>query len=475
MTGEVERLALRCLLPGFEGTRAPDWVLRRAEQGLGGAVLFARNIATPDQLCGLTTQLHRARPELIVTIDEEGGEVTRMEARTGSSYPGNLALGVAGDLDLTREVASSIGTTLAAAGIDLNLAPVADVNSNPLNPIIGVRSFGSDFDAVARHTAAWVSGMQSAGVAACAKHFPGHGDTSADSHLALPVVADDPHRGALKPFVAAIASGVRAVMSAHVVVRGIDSEPATASRRVMTGILRDELGFEGMAVTDGLEMQGFSADGDVGEAAVRALRAGCDALCVGGGLAGEDTVDQIVRAVAAAVDDGRLAQARLAQAASRVDALARWRRGRPPARPGALAAGLRAARAALRADGECRVHDEVAVVCFESPPSIAAGEVPWGVAAELERRGARVTAVDVEAAVHDLAVSPAASLVLVVRDLHRQPGQREQLDRLLTRRPDAIVVEMGLPACRPQRAANYIATHGSARVCAEAAAELLRP
>jgi beta-N-acetylhexosaminidase len=475
MTLDVERLALRCLLPGFEGTRAPDWVLRRAEQGLGGAVLFARNIATPDQLCELTTQLHRVRPELIVTIDEEGGEVTRLEARTGSSYPGNLALGVANDVDLTRDVASSIGARLAAAGIDLNLAPVADVNSNPRNPIIGVRSFGSDFDAVARHTAAWIEGMQSAGVAASAKHFPGHGDTSTDSHVAVPVVADDPHRGALKPFVAAIASGVRAIMSAHVVVTNIDSEPATASRRVMTGILRDELGFEGVAVTDGLEMRGFSADGDVGEGAVRALRAGCDALCVGGGLADEATVEQIVRAVSAAVDDGRLAHSRLTQASSRIDALARWRRGRPPAGPADGTAGLLAAQAALRADGACRVGDEVTVLRFASPPSIAAGEVPWGLAAELERRGARVTAVDVDATVHDLAVPPAASMVLAVRDLHRQPGQSEQVDSILARRPDAVVVEMGLPACRPQRAANYLATHGSARVCAEAAAEVLRP
>jgi len=470
----LEELALRCLFPGFEGTRAPEWVLRCAGQGLGGVVLFARNVEGPDQLRNLTAELHDARPQIVVAIDEEGGDVTRLEARTGSSYPGNLALGVAGDVALTREVAASIGQRLSDAGIDLNLAPVADVNSNPRNPIIGVRSFGSDFDDVAHHVAAWIEGMQSAGVAACAKHFPGHGDTSIDSHLALPVVHEDPHLRALKPFQAAIASGVQAVMSAHVVVPEIDSEPATASGRVMTGILRDELGFEGMAVTDGLEMRGFTGGGDVGEGAVRALRAGCDALCVGGGLAGQETVDQIVRDVAAAVEDGRLSQSRLAQAASRVDALAARRPTASTARPSRQDVGLDAARKAIRADGDVHVGEGVFVLRFASPASIAAGEVPWGVAGALARRGARVTAVDGGSAAHHHAV-PASSLVLVVRDLHRQPGQADQLDAILADRPDAILVEMGLPICRPRRARNYIATHGSARVCADAAAELMRP
>src|SRR5439155_25710591 len=142
-------------------------------QGLGGVILFARNVDTRAQLTALSSDLHSARPELLIAIDEEGGDVTRLEAREGSSYPGNLALGAADDPALTREVAASIGAEVAACGIDLNLAPVADVNSNAMNPVIGVRSFGSDAGAVARHTAAYMKGMQDAGVAACAKHFPG--------------------------------------------------------------------------------------------------------------------------------------------------------------------------------------------------------------------------------------------------------------------------------------------------------------
>src|SRR6185503_12265660 len=153
-------------------------------------------------------------------IDEEGGDVTRLEAATGSSYPGNAALGVVDDVELSERVATSLGAELAAVGVNLDLAPVADVNTNPQNPVIGIRSFGSDADLVGRHVSAFVRGLQNAGVAACAKHFPGHGDTALDSHLALPVVeALDEH--ALKPFRAAIESGVRSIMTAHIVVRSL--------------------------------------------------------------------------------------------------------------------------------------------------------------------------------------------------------------------------------------------------------------
>ena len=472
---ELESLALRCVLPGFEGTAAPPWVLRRAAEGLGGVVLFARNIVTRPQLTALTAELHRTRPGLVVAIDEEGGEVTRLEARTGSSYPGNLALGVADDAAMTREVASALGCELADSGIDLNLAPVADINSNPQNPIIGARSFGSDANTVARHTAAWIDGMQGAGVAACAKHFPGHGNTSIDSHLELPTVNEDPHLGALGPFAAAIAHGVKAVMSAHIVVPDIDGAPATASRRVMQGLLRDELGFDGLAITDGLEMRGFSGPAGIGEDAVRAIAAGCDALCIGGGLADEAVVDEIVEALSAAVDRGRLAESRLREAASRVDALAAWRLRQDASAHHDRKAGLEAARRAVRAEGDVRVGTEAAVLRFPSAPSIAAGEVPWGVANALSARGVRITKSDVDPAAHDPAVPERGSVVLVVRDLHRHPEHVARIGAVLRKRPDAAVVEMGLPVCRPSDVSNYIATYGSARVCAQAAAEVLRP
>ncbi len=472
MTLSVEQAALRCLLPGFIGTEAPEWVLRRAAEGLGGVCLYARNITSPEQLATLCRQLHAENPGLIVSIDEEGGDVTRLEAATGSSYPGNLALGAAGDVDLTRSVARAIGLELARAGVDLDLAPDADVNSNPSNPVIGVRSFGSEPGAVAAQTAAWVEGLQSAGVAACVKHFPGHGDTSVDSHIALPVVGADPRAGALQPFEAAIAAGVQAVMSAHIVAPSLDRVPATVSRAIMTGLLRDELSFRGLAVTDGLEMKAIA---DISEGAVKALAAGCDLLCIGGGLADEDIVAELHRVIVAAVSADRLHEA-----AGRIDALARWRAAQPaPAEAPDREVGLAAARKALRVDGNVRVGDDVVVVQLIPQSSMASGVIPWGVAEPLAGRGARVTKFEHRDGPIDLApivrAAGGRSLVLTVRNLHRHEWQQHAAGALLDARPDAVVVEMGLPACRPAGASAYIATSGAARVCAIAAAEVMRP
>ena len=183
----LERAAAACLWPGFPGHEAPDWVRRWLADGLGGVVLFAWNVRDSEQLAALTASLRAEQEGVVVATDEEGGDVTRLEAARGSSYPGNLALGAVDDVALTKRVAAAIGADLRAVGVTLNLAPVADVNSNPDNPVIGVRSFGSDSGLVARHVAAFVRGLQGAGVAACAKHFPGHGDTAEDPHLELPM------------------------------------------------------------------------------------------------------------------------------------------------------------------------------------------------------------------------------------------------------------------------------------------------
>jgi beta-N-acetylhexosaminidase len=473
----IERLADRCLLPGFTGTVAPDWVLRRTAAGLGGVCLYARNIETPEQLAALTASLHAERPELIIAIDEEGGDVTRLEATTGSSYPGNLALGAVDDIGLTRSVARAMGADLAAAGIDLDLAPVADVNSNPINPVIGVRAFGAQAAPVARQTAAWVAGLQEAGVAACVKHFPGHGATSLDSHLDLPVVDEDPHAGALEPFRAAIAAGVRAVMSAHIVVPSIDKVPATISAKIMTGVLRGELGFEGLAISDGLEMRAIAAGAGIVDGTVRALAAGCDLLCIGGGLAGEDIANELRDAIVAAVKAGKVSEARLAEAAARVDRLAEWRQqheGTPVRNPGI---GLDAARRAIKAEGSVRIDGNPVVVQLRSTPSQAAGVVPWGVADPLAGLGAHVTALELDAPPENLegilGEAATRSLVLVVRNLHRHPWMAALTEAVLAQRPDTILVEMGLPACRPAAAAAYLATYGASRVCGIAAAEVL--
>lgn len=282
----LARDALTVLQPGFTGTTAPDWLLRRLGEGLASVGLFGRNITSPGQLAALTAQLRAEHEDVLVAIDEEGGDVTRLEVRTGSSFPGNHALGAVDDVNLTREVALALGRRLAECGVNLNWAPSADVNANPSNPVIGVRSFGADPDLVARHTAAYVTGLQAAGVAACTKHFPGHGDTAVDSHLSLPRIDADRSLVAsrdLAPFRAAIAAGSRAMMSAHILVPALDPDlPATLSHGILTDLLRGELGYDGLIVTDGMEMQAIAGTYGIEHGSVLALAAGADAICVGG-------------------------------------------------------------------------------------------------------------------------------------------------------------------------------------------------
>ena len=473
----IQRLADRCLMPGFVGTQAPEWILRRAAGGLGGVCLYARNVESPTQLGLLNARLHAENPGLVIAIDEEGGDVTRLEAATGSSYPGNLALGAVDDIELTRAVARSMGADLAAVGIDLDLAPVADVNSNPINPVIGVRSFGAETQPVSRQTAAWVTGLQEAGVAACAKHFPGHGATSLDSHLDLPVVDEDPHEGALEPFRAAIAARVQAVMSAHIVVPSVDRLPATISAKIMTGVLRGELGFTGLVVSDGLEMRAISAGVGLAEGTVLALAAGCDLLCIGGGLAGQGIADELRAAIVAAVRQGRVSEERLNEAAAHVDRLAAWRAAQTATYAGDPNIGLEAAKRAVRDEGNVSIDRRPVIVQLRTAASQAAGVVPWGVVGPLRDLGVQVTEIELDQPPANLdgilSQATGRSLVLVVKNLHRHRWMSALVEQVLALRPDSILVEMGLPACRPAHAAAYIATHGAARVCGIAAAEAM--
>ncbi len=463
MSDALHRLALACLLPGFEGTSAPGWLRRRVAEGLGGVVLFARNVEGAGQLARLGADLRAERPTVLVAVDEEGGDVTRLEAAGGSSYPGNLALGAAGDPGLTRAVGLAMGADLAAAGVSLDLAPVADLNADPRNPVIGVRSFGADAALVAAHTAAMVEGLQAQGVAACAKHFPGHGDTAVDSHEAVATVAGGAAglAAALLPFRAAIAAGVRCVMTAHVRVPALDDVPATLSRRILAGLLREELGFDGVVVTDGLEMRAVSGTVGLADGAVLAVAAGADALCVGGGLADEGTVELLAGALAGAVRAGQLPEERLADAAGRVGRLGAWTAAAAPPAPADRARGLAAARRAVRTRGRARVGAGAVVVELRPEPSIPAGEVPWGLGSASAALDPTVTVIPC----HDDGVPAGDSgdaraaelagradgrpLVVVVRDLHRHAWQRELTARLLALRPDAVVVEMGVPVLLP--------------------------
>lgn len=487
-TETLTRDALTVLQPGFVGTSAPDWLLRRIGEGLASVGLFGRNIASPEQLAALTAQLRAERDDVLVAIDEEGGDVTRLEVRSGSSFPGNHALGAVDDTALTRDVAAELGRRLAACGVNLNWAPSADVNSNPDNPVIGVRSFGADPLLVARHTAAYVEGLQSAGVAACTKHFPGHGDTAVDSHHDVPRIGVDPEvlrARDLAPFRSAIAAGTRAVMSAHILVPSLDAEyPATLSRRILTGILREELGYDGLIVTDGMEMQAISATYGIERGSVLAIAAGADAICVGGGLADDDTVLRLRDALVGAVRAGELSEERLADAATRVRALAQWtsvsgaadRSGGAPGTEIGLVAARRALTVTRGETYAAPLTEAPFVAAFTPMANIAVGdETPWGVAAELERllpgtETGSFTGADAGALA--LAEAGERRIVAVVRDAHRHAWMAESLNTLLAARPNTIVVEMGVPQS-PPTGSLHIATHGAARVCGLAAAEVI--
>ncbi|NUR05879.1 MAG: glycoside hydrolase family 3 protein, partial [Nocardioidaceae bacterium] len=320
--------ALPVLLPGFEGTTLPSWLASRLADGLAGVCLFGQNVASDEQLRALTGSVHAARPGALVASDEEGGSVTRVDLATGSRWPGHGTLGALDDERATYDVALGLGQRARDLGVDLVLAPVLDVSSEPDNPVIGVRSFGATTELVARHGVAFVRGLQDAGVLACGKHFPGHGATRTDSHVALPVLDVDEatwRARDLPPFAAAVRAGTRSLMTAHVVVRTLDDRPATLSP-VLLGLLRDELGFEGVVVTDALDMQAISAGVGRAAGAVAALAAGADLLCIGnpafpGGYDAEAVLDEIAAAVETAVADGVLPAERLAEATTRVAAL----------------------------------------------------------------------------------------------------------------------------------------------------------
>ncbi|MFC3999167.1 glycoside hydrolase family 3 N-terminal domain-containing protein [Nocardiopsis sediminis] len=329
----VRRMAHTVLMPGFRGTGVPPWLERAiADDGLGSVLYFAPNLA--DDPAGLSARLHALRPDLLVASDEEGGRVTRLHAATGSPYPAHGELGAAGDLARTRDTAEAMGRDLRAAGIDAAIAPVVDVNVDPANPVIGPRAFGAVPADVAAHGAAFIAGLRAAGVASAAKHFPGHGDTRTDSHIDLPVIdigTATLRARELVPFAAAVDAGVDMVMAGHIRIPALDSAPASVSPRAYA-LLRDELGFGGVALTDALDMRGLARHTGAAtviegaaRGAVAALAAGADLLCLGNpytAAVDDEAMFTAVRdRVLEGVEKGSVPVARLAEAAARVERL----------------------------------------------------------------------------------------------------------------------------------------------------------
>ncbi|WP_022889816.1 glycoside hydrolase family 3 protein [Agromyces italicus] len=484
---QLHRDILTTLLPGFDGPVAPDWLLARLREGLGGVCLFGENIVDPEQLRALNESLRAANRDAVIAIDEEGGDVTRLFYDRGAPFPGNAVLGRIDELELTRRVAAEVGRALAATGCTVTFGPDVDVNANPDNPVIGVRSFGDDPELVARHSAAWVEGLQQTGIAASAKHFPGHGDTATDSHLALPVV-DVPietlRERELVPFRAAIAAGTRTIMTSHILLPQLDAEaPATLSPHVLHSLLRGELGFEGVIVTDALDMKGASGVHGIPQAAVRALAAGCDLLCIGSKNT-DAQLEEIVQAIAEAIDAGLLSADRVRDAAERVRALAATAPAVPagPAEPNVIEPAHDEEEIA-RVVASFEVADAVrehllgaagigTVVRIDTVANIAIGESPWGpFAAETVARRpswlsrARRVAIGPGEVLADPAGLPGPVLV-VGKDLHRHGFARKAIDALRAVRDDVVTIDMGWPS--HDRGYADVATYGASRLLGDA-------
>lgn len=481
----LRRDALGVVMPGFRGTVLPAWLATLLRDGLGGVCLFGHNVESPAQVASLTAAVHAANPQAIVAIDEEGGDVSRLHQRDGSPFPGNAILGRIDDVDATRAVAREVGDQLARVGIDLTLAPVADVNCNPDNPVIGVRSFGDDAAAVAAHTAAWVDGVQAAGVSACAKHFPGHGDTSADSHVTEPVVAADEatlDARELAPFRAAIAAGARTVMTSHIRVPALDPDTvATFSSTILCDLLRGRLGFDGVVVTDALDMVGASGELGIPAAAVASVAAGADVLCLGSNNS-EAEIEAVVGALADAVDTTLLPHSRLADAGERRRSLHRWvadqRRdvGRAPApeTPEPVVPRRRIADSFTVSAHASRALGfgarQVRWVRIDHEPNPAIADTPFGPFFDGGAVPALVVPIDDRRSATTYVAEQGILTIVVGREFHRDDGAAAAAADIAGRCL-AIVVDMGF--ARADDPLVDIATFGASRLVGEALLELV--
>ena len=311
-------------IAGFAGHAIPaDLRALAREFDLGGVIFFARNVESAEQVAELSRQAQELAGEipLWVSVDQEGGRVARLKSPF-TEWPPMQALGRSGDVALAERFARALAEELRAVGISMDYTPVLDVLTNPKNPVIGDRALAEKADEVARLGSAIITALQAGGIAASGKHFPGHGDTSVDSHFELPLIEHPPDRleaVELVPFKAAIAAGVASIMTAHILIPALDAErPATLSPSIVTGLLKERLGYQGLVLSDDLEMKAISARYGVAEATVMATAAGCDAVL----MCAPDQQEQAgaLEAVIRAVEDGTLPLKRAE------DALARHRR-----------------------------------------------------------------------------------------------------------------------------------------------------
>lgn len=483
----LRALAARVVCAGFEGADPAGAPLKELRAlGPGGIILFARNVTSRARTAELVAAVHGAVAEPpFVAIDQEGGRVARL--RHAVELPPMMALGATADRELARRAGAQVGRDLRRIGVDVDFAPVVDLALEPRSTVIGARAFGADPALVAVLGVALAEGLASEGVTATAKHFPGHGATEVDSHVALPVLETDLatlRARELVPFAAAVRAGIGAVMVAHVVVRALDAErPASLSPAAIDGLLRGELGFRGAIFTDCLEMSAAQGFGGTPAAAVMALQAGADCVIVSHRL---ELARAVVDEIEQAVDDGRLTVARLEASAARLAALRNTRLWEEEADDAEI--GLEIARRAvtvLRGRSALEAGVPVAVVSFEDESSDWVGEVDRAsLNAALRRRGLRSEQMRVSRtpAPEDLELLHSVldglgkrELVIVSRRADLFPAQRAAIESLIARAPHAIVVSAREPydAAVLDRARSLLCIYGDQQVCFDGLADVL--
>ncbi len=326
----LEQKIGQMIMAGFPSDSFDDHVRELIhEHHIGNIILFSRNVGDSNQIQSLTREIQGNMMEgiglpALISIDQEGGMVTRI-FDGATLLPGSMAISATGDVDNARKIGEIMGKELKALGINMNLAPTLDVNNNPLNPVIGVRSYGEDPQRVAEFGLEFIKALQGEGVIATGKHFPGHGDTQVDSHLDLPLVPhtmDRLNEVELYPFKVAIEGGIDAIMTAHILFKELAEEdrPATLSYNIITKLLRGDLGFEGLVITDSMEMDAISKYYGTAKAAVMSICAGADLILVSHTLKTQiETVDKIKKAV----DNGVIPMERIDESVERILAMKR--------------------------------------------------------------------------------------------------------------------------------------------------------
>jgi beta-N-acetylhexosaminidase len=466
----LDRTILSTFSPGFGGAIVPEWIKPWLENGLGSVTLFASNTPNFEAAANLIEDLRSYNPDVLITIDEEGGDVTRLFVREGSRYPTPALLGQCDDEDLTYRSYNSMGTILREIGIDITYAPVADVVAFENNPIVGVRSFGMSTDVVTRHVAAAVKGLQSAGVGACVKHFPGHGAVLEDSHHDLPhikLALVDYESQHISPFKHAIESGVAAIMIGHLVAESLDREfPASLSSKVIRDYLRGVLDFDGLIVTDALDMGAIGGPTKIHESALKALGAGSDLLCFSGMGDQSQFVSSSFDWIKSAVDSGALPTKSLEESEQRIIS---WRSVNKTKGVATAAVDFKDLIHGFEVSGSVELEPgAINLVEIGTKPTIAAGDVSWGMHRELRAVG---IACDIHAS--DAETLATKKLVVAFRDAYRDAPLLATLKRLNERFPEAIFIDMGWPS-REFVPKNLIRAFGSSAVIAQAVAARIR-